>query len=146
MKLQTRIFAGLLVGATAGTISKAAVATPLRDGLIAIEPIGTAFIRLITMVVVPLVIGSLFTGIASLGDPRRLGRIGGRTLAYFLGTTFAAAVIGLCVARAMPFGLVPTLGAGKVTPTGAIPTLAESLLAIIPQNPFGRRYRAICCR
>jgi Na+/H+-dicarboxylate symporter len=136
VKLQTRIFAGLLVGATAGTISKAAVATPLRDGLIAIEPIGTAFIRLITMVVVPLVIGSLFTGIASLGDPRRLGRIGGRTLAYFLGTTFAAAVIGVCVARAMPFGLVPTLGAGKVTPTGAIPTLAESLLAIIPQNPF----------
>jgi Na+/H+-dicarboxylate symporter len=136
VKLQTRIFAGLLVGAALGAISKAAVATPLRDGLIAIEPIGTAFIRLITMVVVPLVIGSLFTGIASLGDPRRLGSIGGRTLAYFLGTTFAAAIIGLCVARAMPFGLVPTLAAGKVTPTGAMPTLSESLLAIIPQNPF----------
>ena len=72
--------------------------------MIAIEPVGTAFIRLITMVVVPLVIGSLFTGIASLGDPRRLGRIGGRTLAYFLGTTLAAAIVGLCVARAMPFG------------------------------------------
>ena len=88
------------------------------------------------MVVVPLVIGSLFTGIASLGDPRRLGRIGGRTLAYFLATTLAAAIVGLCVARAMPFGLVPTLAAGHVTPTSATPRLMEALLAIIPQNPF----------
>ena len=136
MKLQTRIFAGLLVGAALGALSKAAFAAPLRDGLIAIEPIGTAFIRLITMVVVPLVIGSLFTGIASLGDPRRLGRIGGRTLAYFLGTTLAGAIVGLCVARAMPFGLVPTLAAGKVTTIGATPSLADALLAIIPQNPF----------
>ena len=136
MKLQTRIFAGLLVGAALGALSKAAFATPLRDGLIAIEPVGTAFIRLITMVVVPLVTGSLFTGIASLGDPRRLGRIGGRTLAYFLGTTLAGAIVGLCVARAMPFGLVPTLAAGKITTIGATPSLADALLAIIPQNPF----------
>jgi len=136
MKLQTRIFAGLLVGTALGAISKAPFATPLRDGLIAIEPAGTAFIRLITMVVVPLVIGSLFTGIASLGDPRRLGRIGGRTLAYFLGTTLAAAIVGLSVARAMPFGLVPTLAAGKGTPPSATPRLMDALLAIIPQNPF----------
>src|SRR3954471_16525474 len=134
MKLQTRIFAGLLVGVALGAISK--TATPLRDGLIAIEPVGTGFIRLVTMVVVPLVIGSLFTGIASLGDPRRLGRIGGRTLAYFLGTTLAAAIVGVCVARAMPFGLVPTLAAGKVATTGATPSLPDALLAIIPQNPF----------
>ena len=136
MKLETRIFAGLLVGAALGAISKAPFATPLRDGLIAIEPAGTAFIRLITMVVVPLVIGSLFTGIALLGDLRRLGRIGGRTLAYFLGTTLAAAIIGLSVARAMPFGLVPTLAAGAVMPTSATPRLMEALPAIIPQNPF----------
>lgn len=136
MKLQTRIFAGLLIGAALGAVSKAAFATPLRAGLIAIEPVGTAFIRLITMVVVPLVIGSLFTGIASLGDLRRLGRIGGRTLAYFLGTTLAAATIGLCVARAMPFGLVPTLAAGKAATIGTAPSLADQLLAIIPQNPF----------
>jgi Na+/H+-dicarboxylate symporter len=136
MKLQTRIFAGLLVGTALGAISKAPFATPLRDGLIAIEPAGTAFIRLITMVVVPLVIGSLFTGIASLGDPRQLGRIGGRTLAYFLGTTLAAAIVGLCVARAMPFGLVLTLAADTSTPASATPRLMDALLAIIPQNPF----------
>lgn len=136
MKLQTRIFAGLLVGAAAGAISKAAFAMPLRDLLIAIEPVGTAFIRLITMVVVPLVIGSLFTGIASLGDLRRLGRIGGRTLAYFVGTTLAAAIIGLSVARAIPFGLVPTLASGKAASIGAAPSVAQQLLAIIPQNPF----------
>src|SRR3954451_3966972 len=126
MKLQTRIFSGLIAGVMLGALSKAEAAGAFHDALVAIEPIGTAFIRLITMVVVPLVIGSLFTGIASLGDPRRLGRIGGRTLAYFLGTTFAAAIVGLCVARAMPFGLVPTLATGKVSTTGAPPTLADA--------------------
>jgi len=136
MKLETRIFAGLLVGAALGAISKAPFAAPLRNGVMAIEPVGTAFIRLITMIVVPLVIGSLFTGIASLGDPRRLGRIGGRTLAYFLGTTLAAAIVGVCVARAMPFGVVPTLTAGVAAPHAATPNLVETLLAIIPQNPF----------
>ena len=141
MKLETRIFAGLLVGGALGAISKAPFATPLRDGVIAIEPAGTAFIRLITMVVVPLVIGSLFTGIASLGDPRRLGRLGGRTLVYFLGTTLAAAIVGLSVGRAMPFGVLPTLAAGSVTPMGAPPRLADALLAIIPQNPFGAAAR-----
>ena len=43
------------------------------------------------MVVIPLVVASLFVGVASLGDVRRLGRIGGRTLLYFLATTVAAA-------------------------------------------------------
>jgi Na+/H+-dicarboxylate symporter len=134
MKLETRIFAGMLVGAALGAVSK--VALPLRDALIAIEPVGTAFIRLITMVVVPLVIGSLFTGIASLGDLRRLGRIGGRTLTYFLGTTLAAAIVGSVIAHAMPFGVVPALASGKIATIGATPTVAEALLAIIPQNPF----------
>ena len=46
---------------------------------------GTVFIRLITMVVIPLVAGSLFTSVASLGSIRRLGTIGLRTLGWFAG-------------------------------------------------------------
>src|SRR3954463_16593994 len=92
MKLHTRILAGLAGGALIG-----ALARPLgvAAAVVALEPIGTAFIQLVTMVVVPLVVGSVFVGVTSLGDVRRLGVIGRRTLSYFLITTLLAAVIGL---------------------------------------------------
>ena len=92
LSLSQRIVAGLVAGAALGVVSKLAWAAPLNAALVAIEPVGTAFIRLATMIVVPLVIGSLFTGVASLGDIRRLGAIGGRTFAYFVITTFLAGV------------------------------------------------------
>jgi Na+/H+-dicarboxylate symporter len=135
MKLQTKIFVGLVAGLAIGALSK--LAPPLRDVLLALELIGTAFIRLITMVVVPLVIGSLFTGVASLGDLRRLGRIGGRTLGYFLVTTVVAASIGFGVGRLTPFGPLPSSSTGAAATTANVTmSFGESLLAIIPQNPF----------
>jgi Na+/H+-dicarboxylate symporter len=139
MKLHTKIFAGLVGGITLGVLSRIAGADALREVLVAIEPIGTAFIRLITMVVVPLVIGSLFVGVASLGDLRRLGRIGGRTLAYFLGTTVVAAVIGTGVAWAVRFDPIPELVAATpaAPPTTAtVPGFTQTLLNLIPSNPF----------
>lgn len=137
LSLSQQIVAGLVAGALLGLVSKLAWAAPLQAALVAIEPVGTAFIRLATMIVVPLVIGSLFTGVASLGDIRRLGAIGGRTFAYFLITTFLAAAIGLGVARVMPFHIAPRLAAvAAAAPSAKPPTLTEQLLALIPQNPF----------
>ena len=59
------------------------------------EWIGRLFLAMIKMVVVPLVFFSLVVGIASLGDVRKLGRMGGRTLGFFMGTTVAALTIGV---------------------------------------------------
>ena len=53
-------------------------------------PVGTLFLKLIKMVIVPLVFASLLVGIASLGDLRKLGRIGGKTLGIYMLTTAAA--------------------------------------------------------
>ena len=137
LSLSQQIVAALVAGAMLGLASKLAWATPLNEALVAIEPVGTAFIRLATMIVVPLVIGSLFTGVASLGDIRRLGAIGGRTFAYFLITTFLAAAIGLGVARLAPFRVAPSLAAAAAAaPSGHVPSITEQLLALIPQNPF----------
>ncbi|MGH8430481.1 MAG: cation:dicarboxylate symporter family transporter, partial [Solimonas sp.] len=115
----------------------------------ALEPFGAIFIRLISMVVVPLVIASLFTGVASLGDARRLGRIGGRTLVYFLATTILGAIIGTAVALAAGAGagLDPSVrdaianrfeSTGKTAQSnvGAVPGLMQTLIAIVPQNPI----------
>ena len=60
-----------------------------------IAPFGTIFLRLLLLVAVPLVLASLITGIASLSDLNKLSRIGGKTIAIYLGTTLVAAVIGL---------------------------------------------------
>lgn len=144
MKLHTKIFIGLLAGLLIGGISKAPGASSIHDVVIALEPLGTAFIRLITMVVVPLVVGSLFVGVASLGDVRRLGRIGGKTLAYFLITTLVAAIVGLAVAKAARVGqgldpgthdaLAPL--AGDIAGAAPAPDLAQTLVRMVPQNPF----------
>jgi len=143
MKLHTRILLGLLAGAVLG------VAARYVDGLARavgwLEPAGTIFIRLITMVVVPLVIAGLFVGIASLGDIRRLGRIGGRTLAYFLLTTALAATIGVAVGLLAGAGRgvsAPAVGTPAVTAPSeaaapkAVPTLWQTLVGMVPANPI----------
>jgi len=97
IKLHTQIFIGLILGVVVGLIfgEKARI----------IEPVGTIFLRLITMIVVPLVLVSLMLGTASLGDLRKLGRIGFKTIAYFFLTTMVAISIGLILANIVKPGL-----------------------------------------
>ena len=147
MKLHTRILVGLVAGAAIGGAAR--FIGPLAYAVDLLEPVGTIFIRLITMVVVPLVIASLFVGVASLGDVRRLGRIGGVTLAYFIVTTALAAIIGVTVAVAagVGSGLDPSARdaiAGRSASTGptttastsAVPTLLQTVVNMVPTNPI----------
>jgi DAACS family dicarboxylate/amino acid:cation (Na+ or H+) symporter len=147
MTLYARILTGVVVGAAVGALAR--YVPGLAAVVAGLEPVGTIFIRLITMVVVPLVVASLFTGVASLGDVRRLGRIGGRTLLYFLVTTVAAALIGITVAllAGLGTGLDPAVRdaiAGRFSSAGAaasanvesVPTLVQTIIAMVPQNPI----------
>jgi DAACS family dicarboxylate/amino acid:cation (Na+ or H+) symporter len=98
MALHTKILLGLLLGATAGVTAN--LSAPESPRLLWVvdnvaQPIGQIFLRLLFMVVVPLVFASVTTGVASLGDLRRIGRIGGKTLLIFLATTSLAVVVGL---------------------------------------------------
>ena len=149
MKLQTKILLGLVVGLAAGFVARLPELGAFRTVIDWAEPIGTIFIRLITMVVIPLVAGSLFTSVASLGSMRRLGAIGARTLAWFLGSTFIAAVIGLGVAliAGVGGGLDPAVrdavtqrfadaGAGASANVSAVPSLKQTLINIVPVNPI----------
>lgn len=151
MRLETKIFLGLVAGAALGAAAR--IQTPpaalLSRVVIGAEPLGTIFIRLVTMVVVPLVIASLFTGIASLDTVRRLGGIGGRTLAYFVLTTLAAAAIGLTVAVTTGVGT----GSDEATRTAlaslapATPNVTSSggviaaIVELVPQNPIAAAAR-----
>ncbi len=91
IKLHTRIFIGLILGIATGLV--------FREKASLIEPVGTIFIRLITMIVVPLVFVSLMLGTASLGDLRKLGRIGIKAIIYFMVTTMLAISVGLILAN-----------------------------------------------
>ena len=149
MRLQTKIFLGLLIGLVLGFVARLPALSWLRTAIEWSEPAGTIFIRLITMVVIPLVAGSLFTSVASLGGIRRLGTIGVRTLGWFVVTTTLAAVIGLAVALVggAGAGLDPSVrdaitdrfaatAASASANVSAVPGLKQTLIAIVPQNPF----------
>jgi Na+/H+-dicarboxylate symporter len=148
MTLDRKILIAFVSGVGAGFLSRIGGLEWIQQTLIAVEPIGTAFIRLISMVVVPLVIASVFVGVASLGDVRTLGRVGSKTLLYFLGTTLAAAAIGLVVANiarvgeglsvATRDGLLSRFSQAAVAtaPPTAPPSVEQIILNMIPQNPF----------
>jgi len=149
MRLQTKILIGLVAGLAAGFLARLPQLPWLRTVIEWTEPIGTIFIRLITMIVIPLVAGSLFTSVASLGSMRRLGAIGARTLAWFLGSTFLAAIIGLVVALVAGVGSgldqsvreavtqrFAEAGAGASANISAVPSLEQTLINIVPVNPI----------
>lgn len=148
MQLYTKILIGLIGGGTIGGIANLGGIEPLQNLLSSLEPLGTAFISLITMIVIPLVVASLLVGTASLGDLRKLGRIGGKTLAYYMTTTAVAVTIGLVLANVIKPGagvsestrdqLATRYGAGaasSVDLANNAPGAVETLLGIIPRNP-----------
>jgi dicarboxylate/amino acid:cation (Na+ or H+) symporter, DAACS family len=98
LALHTKILIGLAVGAALGITANVTVAS---SGWLAwllkniADPLGQVFLRLLFMVVVPLVFCTLSLGVSQLGDLRKLGRIGLRVAAYFLGVSLIAATIGL---------------------------------------------------
>jgi DAACS family dicarboxylate/amino acid:cation (Na+ or H+) symporter len=65
------------------------------------NPLGQIFLRMLLMTVIPLVFASIALGVAGIGDIRKVGRIGGKTLAYFLMSTAVSAVIGLVLVNAV---------------------------------------------
>ena len=109
-----------------------------------IKPFGDGFVRLIKMLIVPLVMTTLVVGVIAMGDPKRLGSLGAKTLGLYMGTTFFAVWIGLF------FGTLLKPGAGidvssadpatremlAARVSGDAPSIAERILNIIPTNPI----------
>ncbi|MEZ4383776.1 MAG: dicarboxylate/amino acid:cation symporter [Nannocystaceae bacterium] len=99
MKLHTKILLGLVAGAAAGAALNLGLggehAAVVGLNHYVAGPVGQIFLRLLFMVVMPLVFASVALGVAGIGDVRRVGKMAGKTLAYFLGTTGLAAAMGL---------------------------------------------------
>ncbi|TYS33638.1 dicarboxylate/amino acid:cation symporter [Bacillus swezeyi] len=138
MKLATKIIIGLLLGAAVGIILNVTspdVFNKLNTFLFG--PLGTIFLNLIKMLVVPIVFFSLTLGVAGLGDPKKLGRIGAKTISYFLTTTAVAITIGLILALVIKPGKIGTYDTSAAEYSAEkAPNVAETLLNIIPTNPI----------
>jgi len=140
VRLERKILLGFGAGVAVGLVARAPGMASFAAAVSYLEPVGTVFIRLITMVVVPLVVASVFVGVASLGDVRSLGRVGAKTLLFFFSTTLVAALIGLLVATTANVGAgfsIPSQDAataGATTP--AVPGVVQTLINLVPQNPF----------
>ncbi|MEC7641381.1 MAG: dicarboxylate/amino acid:cation symporter [Nitrospinota bacterium] len=103
-----------------------------------VEPLGTIFFRLLKMVVVPLVIFSISAGVASVGNPKTLGRLGLKTVSYYLATSLFAILIGLTLVNLVEPGKAANVAEGKVGLPNTMkkPGSATDLaLRIIPDNP-----------
>ena len=110
------------------------------------KELGDLFLRLLQMLVVPLIISSLITGVTGMGDLRTLGSIGGRAIAFYLTTSFIAIVTGIAMVNLIRPGagaelaLLEEGAADEVLlaepPSSIGLVLWEQLEGLIPKNPL----------
>ncbi|AZG72835.1 MULTISPECIES: dicarboxylate/amino acid:cation symporter [Shewanella] len=106
----------------------------ITDGFLHV--IGTIFISSLKMLVVPLVFISLVCGTCSLSDPSKLGRLGGKTISFYLFTTAIALTIAILAAVLIHPGNASLAGNVLEYSAKDAPSLSEVIINIVPTNPM----------
>ena len=135
--LHLAIAIGLLAGLATGLAAAATGSEVLMAIATGVAPFGQAFMNAIRMVVIPLVMAVIFSGVAGLGDPRKLGRLGVTTLAFFWTSLLPAIATGMLVMwvglRFTPDMPVPVSEAAQAP---ELPGFVDFVVSLIPPNPF----------
>lgn len=140
MKIHVAIALGLVAGVAFGLLAAATNIPVLVQIATGMAPLGTAFVNLLKMVVIPLVASTLFVGVAGMRSLKQLGRLGGLTVAFFAVTTFLSVILGMIAMRS----LLPLAGeaaarvvtAGVTTPAPVLPGPVDFFVSLIPDNPI----------
>lgn len=137
MKLHTKILLALVVGATTGIAANLTWGGD-NSGVVFVNtylagPIGQIFLRMLFMIVMPLVFASITLGVAGLGDLKKVGKVGGKAIGYFLATTFLAASFGLFVVNTFR----PGEGLAPEVKTELMETYAEDAAGKIQAQQSG---------
>ncbi|MEP6507060.1 MAG: cation:dicarboxylase symporter family transporter [Gemmatimonadales bacterium] len=147
MKERTQVLLGLGAGLAVGIAISASHNPSLLSAADAVAPVGTLWVNAIRMTVIPLVVSLVITGVASASDVKAVGRLGGRTLAVFIGMLTAASLIVIPLAIALFAWLPrlitvkPSLPPGAAEAAQSLTTGAPSigfaswLTSLIPTNP-----------
>ena len=132
------ILIGLILGAIVGIIFAFIPDEHVakKVSLLIAAPLGDLFIRLLKMIVTPVIIFTLISGVASI-SPARLGKVGVKIIVFYMLTSFIAIIVGLAVGNIMQPGEGVTLKeTTQEIQAKEAPSLVETLLAIVPTNPF----------
>ncbi|MBA2920208.1 cation:dicarboxylase symporter family transporter [Sphingomonas sp. MAH-20] len=106
------------------------------EGTPAVAFMGELFVRAIRMLVAPIVLVTIAAGITALGDPKRIGGLGGRTIGLFALTTAIAVSVGMAVAALIRPGVDAPLGTAAPHALGPAVTPYDQLIGIVPLNIF----------
>jgi Na+/H+-dicarboxylate symporter len=128
MKLWLKIFIGLVLGVFAGMI--------LGENAIYLKPLGTIFLNLINMIIVLLIFASMAVSINKIHDPKKLGRVGGKTIGIYFLTTAIAILLGLSIANFFALGQGLSIPLPNVEASVAPPSIGDILISIVPSNPI----------
>ncbi len=139
MNLSVKILVSLVLAVVVGLVAGAESVPWLKAW---IAPIGTMFINLIKMMIVPVVLSSLIVGVTSLGDTRKLGRIGIKTVVFYLFTTALALTIAIGFALVTNPGVGMNLAATEAPKIKEAPTFMQVLVNMIPSNPISSMAKA----
>lgn len=139
--LTTKVFIALILGALLGILlnylpSNFFKENILIDGIFNI--LGNGFIRAMQMLVVPLVFCSLVCGTLSIGDTKRLGKIGVKTIVFYIVTTAIAITVAILIGKLFNPGIGLDMSAIETLETeiSEKQSFSETILNIIPQNPI----------
>lgn len=139
ISLTHQILFALIFGIIFGVIANAFFPLPFNNEVSkwVLVPLGKMFINGIKMLVVPLVLCSLICGAASIGDIRKLGRVGGKIFVFYLATTAAAVSLALILANLIDPGIGTSLAAmGKEFKAAQAPFVMDIFTNMIPTNPI----------
>lgn len=143
MGLTTKIFIGLIGGLLVGVILNLFVPhSSFRDAVLVdgiFYVVGNGFIRLMKMLVVPLVFCSIVCGSSAIGDTKSLGKVGGKTIVFYLLTTALAVTVAISVATVVKPGVgldMSSIETGETTVAENV-SVVDTILNIIPENPIG---------
>jgi Na+/H+-dicarboxylate symporter len=132
MNLSYKILISLILAIIVGLIAGAESVPWLK---VWIAPLGTMFINLIKMMIVPVVLSSLIVGVTSLGDPKKLGRIGIKVIVFYLLTTAFALILAIGITLIIQPGMGMELAAAKAPEIKQAPTFMQVIVNMIPSNP-----------
>lgn len=139
LSLASQILIGLILGIIIGGIF---YGNETAQSIL--QPFGDLFIRLIKMIVVPIVLSSIIVAIAGVGDLKSVGKLGSKSLTYFIGMTFVAIAVGLIAGNVFQPGAGLNMDSLQQTDiSGYVETndeqegksIADTLLHIVPTNP-----------
>jgi len=135
--LHIAIAIGLVLGFAVGLGAAATGSNVLMAIAVGSAPLGKIFMNAIQMAVIPLVMSVIFTGVARLGNPKTIGRLGGLTLAFFWSNIFVAIVVGMSVMQVgLRFAPEAPITSAVANQAPEIPGFMDFIVGLIPSNPF----------